>query len=120
MSESSPSAELWIILTTVASQEDGIQLGRRLVEEGWVACAQVLPAMQSVYGWQGSLCEEVEHLLLLKVPAHLYAAAEQRIQKLHPYQEPEIIALTAASVSQSYLAWVLKQTRDPEDTTQDP
>ena len=120
MPESAPSTELWIILTTVASQEEGIQLGRRLVEEGWVACAQVLPAMQSIYSWQGSLCEEVEHLLLLKVPARLYAAAEQRIRELHPYQEPEIIALAAASVSQSYLAWVLKQTRDPETFAQDP
>lgn len=102
---------LWILLTTVATQEQGIQLARRLVEDQWVACAQVLPPMQSVYVWQGSLCQETECLVLFKVPHHLYEGVEQRIRTLHPYQEPEIIGLAAEKVSAGYLAWVLEQTR---------
>jgi periplasmic divalent cation tolerance protein len=115
MTDGSP---LWILLTTVAAQEHGIQLARQLVEEHWVACAQVLPPMQSIYVWQGSLCQETECLVLFKIPHHLYERAEQRIRALHPYQEPEIIGLAAEKVSVGYLTWILEQTRksaDPAD-----
>lgn len=107
---------LWILITTVATPEQGIQLARRLVEDKWVACAQVLPPMQSIYGWQGSLCRETECLVLFKIPNHLYEMAEQRIRALHPYQEPEIIGLAAEKVSVGYLAWILEQTRKSADS----
>jgi periplasmic divalent cation tolerance protein len=79
------------------------------VEENLVACGQVLPAMTSIYRWQGQIHQDPEHLVLLKSTRSRYDDLEARLRDLHPYQEPEIIALPATQVSQGYLAWVLDQ-----------
>ncbi|NJK61721.1 MAG: divalent-cation tolerance protein CutA [Synechococcaceae cyanobacterium SM2_3_1] len=104
-----PSAALWVVMTTVSSQEEGQQLAHHLVEERLVACAQVLPPMQSIFRWQGQVRAETEALILLKLPAEGYAHLERRLRELHPYREPEIIALEASQVSPSYLQWAKEQ-----------
>lgn len=86
-------------------------MAHALVEEKLVACAQILPQMISVYGWQGKVEQETEQLLLLKVPASRYPQMEPRLRQLHPYEEPEVIALAAREVSQSYLNWARQQTQ---------
>ncbi|MDX2273732.1 MAG: divalent-cation tolerance protein CutA [Cyanobacteriota bacterium] len=97
-------------MTTVATSDQAERLATALVEEEWVACAQILPSMQSIYRWQGSLERSSEQLILLKTTAAAYVGVEQRLRQLHPYQEPEILAIPASAVSSSYLAWVLEQT----------
>lgn len=104
------SAALWVVMTTVSTQEEGQQLAEHLVGERLVACAQVLPPMQSVFRWQGQVTSETEALILLKLPAEGYAHLEQRLRELHPYSEPEIVALEASQVSASYLQWAREQT----------
>ncbi len=108
------SATLWVVMTTVSTQDQGQQLAARLVGEGVVACAQVLPPMQSVFRWQGQVRSETESLILLKLPAEGYAHLEQRLRELHPYREPEIIALEASQVILSYLQWAREQIGDQD------
>ncbi len=100
---------LMVVMTTVGSLEAAQQLAQRLVAERYVACAQVLGGITSFYHWQGSLHKDSETLLLLKLPAAAYARLEQRLREIHPYEEPEIVALAAAQVSSTYLAWALEQ-----------
>jgi periplasmic divalent cation tolerance protein len=69
----------------------------------------VLPPITSYYRWQGSLQREAEFLLLLKLPSTAYPRLEQRLRQLHPYQEPEILAIPASHVSATYLAWAREQ-----------
>ena len=107
----SETERLLVVMTTVGSVEQGLRLARSLVEEGRVACAQVLPQITSLYRWQGQIEEEGEQLLLLKLPASQYSQLETRLAQLHPYEEPEVIALAATAVSQSYLRWALQQTQ---------
>jgi periplasmic divalent cation tolerance protein len=106
------TAALWVVMTTVSKQEEGQVLARHLVEERLVACAQVLPPMQSVFRWQGQVTAETESLILLKLPAEAYPRLERRLRELHPYSEPEIIALDASQVSSSYLQWAREQIQE--------
>ncbi len=106
----SETERLLVVMTTVSSVEQGLRLARSLVEEGRVACAQVLPQITSLYRWQGQIEQEGEQLLLLKLPASRYPQLEARLAQIHPYEEPEVIALEAAAVSQTYLSWALQQT----------
>ncbi|MGQ9838610.1 MAG: divalent-cation tolerance protein CutA [Cyanobacteriota bacterium] len=101
--------ELMVVMTTVGSTAAAHQLAHTLVTERCVACAQVLPGITSFYHWQGSLHTDAETLILFKLPAAAYSRLEQRLRQLHPYDEPEIVALTAAQVSRTYLAWVFEQ-----------
>ncbi len=100
---------LAVAMTTVGSEAEAHRLAHTLVAERCAACAQVLPKLTSYYFWQGSLQTDSEFLILFKLPATAYAKLEHRLRELHPYDEPEILALSATQVSKTYLAWALDQ-----------
>lgn len=83
-----------------------------LVEERLAACVQILPPMRSVYRWQGKVERAEEVLLLAKTTRDRLPALCARIEALHPYAAPEVVALDAAGGSPGYLRWVLAETRD--------
>ncbi len=100
-----------LVLTTVPSTEVGEAIAEALVGERLAACANVLPAMTSVYRWQGAVEQEVEHQMVIKSTADRVAAVQARITELHPYDLPEFLVLAADAGSAPYLAWVAESTR---------
>lgn len=85
-------------------------LARTLVEEGLVACVNVIPGVRSYYRWEGALHVDAEHTLLMKTAPGRWGAVKARIEELHPYSTPEIVRLGADQVNESYLKWVLEMT----------
>jgi periplasmic divalent cation tolerance protein len=81
-------------------------LGRTLVEEGLVACVNVVPGVRSIYLWQGKVQEDDEVLCLIKTRPDLYQRVQARILALHPYEVPEILAFAVDDGSPGYLAWL--------------
>lgn len=77
-----------------------------LVQEQLAACVNILPACHSVYRWEGELQQGSEIPLLIKTTAAAYAALQQRLQALHPYDVPEIVAVPVAQGLPAYLTWV--------------
>ncbi len=106
--------ELRIILTTLPALDQAERLAGILVDERLVACVQLLPAVLSIYRWQGQRTRDSECLLLIKTRAELAAEVEQRIAALHPYECPEIVSLTPASVNAAYARWVMDSTHEIE------
>ena len=98
--------EFCVVLSTAASAEEGIGLGRKLVEERLAACVNVLPGARSVYVWQGEMQESDEAVLLIKTRSDRYADLARRIQELHSYAVPEIVAVPIEAGSRKYLEWV--------------
>lgn len=98
-------------MTTVADRSQALALADQVVRERLVACAQMLPPITSIYSWQGEIEQAEEFLLLLKTPADRYPDLEHRLHQIHPYDEPEILALPATQVSATYLDWAVVQTR---------
>lgn len=99
------TAQLSVVMTTVATGEDADRIATALVEEHLAACCQSLP-VASTYLWKGALCRESEVLLLVKTARASRAIA--RIHELHRYELPEIIALPVDSGHQPYLRWVME------------
>jgi periplasmic divalent cation tolerance protein len=100
-----------VVLCTVPSAEVGTQLGRGLVEEQLAACVNIIPAVRSIYRWQGAVHDDAEAQLLIKTRASRFEALLAWIRSHHPYEEPEVIALPIAQGSPSYLAWIAQQTQ---------
>lgn len=101
-----PEPQLLVIMTTVPDQTIALSLAHNLVSEQLAGCVQVLPPITSVYVWQGKICQEPEHLLLIKTLPHLYDQVEAYILDHHPYQEPEIIGLPVTQASSGYRQWL--------------
>ena len=110
MLEATSSAR--IAMTTVASPEQAVRLGRTLVEERLVACATLVPTVESIYRWQGQIETSQEPLLLLKTAADRLPALEARLHELHSYQTPEFVVLAIESGSHPYLAWLEASLRE--------
>jgi periplasmic divalent cation tolerance protein len=95
-----------VVLTTTSNLTEAETLAEKIVEAKLAACVQILPAMKSFYFWEGAVQKETEHLLLIKSLSEKFDALEKFIQTNHSYSVPEIVALPAEKVSESYLGWM--------------
>ena len=95
-----------IVLTTTPTPEEAAVLAERIVREKYAACVQVLPPMKSFYFWEGEVRSETEHLLLIKTLDEKYEALERFILDNHSYDLPEIVAIKAERLSESYYGWL--------------
>ena len=106
-----PAQQVAIVLTTFAVGQ-AMAVARTLVEERLAACVNVLPAMASVYRWQGEVQQEAEEQVVIKTTTDRVAAVEQRVRELHPYELPEFLVITADAGSEAYLRWVAASAHD--------
>jgi len=95
-----------VVLTTTPNKAEAEILARNIIEEKLAACVQILPPMKSFYFWENAVQAETEHLLLIKTLPEKFAALEKFIRENHSYSVPEIVALKAEKVSESYSDWV--------------
>jgi periplasmic divalent cation tolerance protein len=102
-----------VVLVTCPKRSVADRVARTLVSEGLAACVNVIPGLISTYRWQGKICRDPELLLIIKTRRPLLLALIDRVQALHPYTVPEIIALPLAGGSPAYLAWVTDVTPGP-------
>ncbi|HWG19592.1 MAG TPA: divalent-cation tolerance protein CutA [Terracidiphilus sp.] len=107
-----PAPQSRIVLTTAATRDDAARLARTLVEERLAACATLIPAVESIYHWQGKLEQSTEAMLLLKTSTAQLDALEARLHALHAYQTPEFLVLSIESASHAYLEWMNGCLRD--------
>ena len=98
-----------IVYVTVSSSAEGKRLGRCLVEERLAACVNRIGSVHSVYRWQGQVEESDEELLIIKTRRDLFDRVKRRVQELHSYAVPEIIALPILEGNESYLKWLDEQ-----------
>lgn len=106
--------DILLCLTTCPDETTATTIATTLVEEGLAACVNLLPGLQSVYRWQGKLDSASEVLLLVKTTANRYPQLEARLQALHPYELPELVAVKAHGGLPAYLHWVAEATRPIE------
>jgi len=95
-----------VVLTTVPSNEEAEELAEKLINSKLAACVQVLPQMKSFYLWKGEVQKDSEYLLLIKTLDAKFSQLKKFIKKNHSYDVPEIVALPADRVSESYLKWI--------------
>lgn len=105
--------ETLLVLTTLPDAESAETLARKLVEARLAACVNVLAPCRSLYRWQGAVQTESEVPLLIKTSAEGYAALEAGIREAHPYELPEIVAVSIERGLPEYLAWVAAQIAQP-------
>ena len=94
-----------IIVTT--SENEAADLLRALLEKKLVGCGNILPAIRSMYWWNGEIQSERESLLLMETTDDHLPAAMAAIEQLHSYDVPKILALNPAEVNKSYLGWLV-------------
>jgi periplasmic divalent cation tolerance protein len=95
-----------LVLVTFPDLEIARQVGTALVESQLAACVNLLPAIESIYRWQGQTEQASETLAIFKTTPHALAEFEAQLNALHPYEVPEIIAIKPEHVATNYARWV--------------
>ncbi len=93
------------------SPDESERLARGLVDEGLAACVNVVSGVQSYYVWEGESCRDEEDTLLIKTTDERYDDLKEWLDEAHAYDVPEIVALEATDVLDSYLDWTVEQTQ---------
>jgi periplasmic divalent cation tolerance protein len=95
-----------VVLMTAGSREEAARLAEMLVGARLAACVQIMPEMESVYHWKGSIHRDPEFLLLAKTTRANFEELEREVRALHSYETPEIVALSLSAISAPYLEWL--------------
>lgn len=103
-----------IVLVTAPDEKTAQTIAQTLLEKKLIACANIVPAVQSLFWWQEEIENEDEVLLLLKTRAVLFEQLASAIRAVHPYQVPEIIALPVVMGSADYLSWIDQSTGEAQ------
>jgi len=102
--------EVLLVITNLPDRDSAQRIAHSLIENRAAACVNILADCTSVYRWQGKVESANEVPLLIKTTRSAYARLEELIRSQHPYELPEIIAVSLASGLPSYLQWVIKET----------
>jgi len=97
------------VVTTTEKKEDAQKIATDLVRKRLVACAQVIGPVSSTYWWREKIEEAEEWLCIMKSRKELYEQIEETLRRIHPYEEPEVLATPIVEGSRSYLAWLDEQ-----------
>jgi periplasmic divalent cation tolerance protein len=94
-----------IIYVTSGDMNEAKKIGRKLVEEGLVACANIFPIV-SIFRWKGNIDEANEFAIMLKTRSDAIKKIETVIKEIHSYDVPCIVSFDIDEGSEEYLKWI--------------
>ena len=95
-----------VVLTTTSSIKEARKLAEISVSQKLAGCAQIVPAIESIYSWKDEIQNDTESLILFKTENSKFAELEDMILSNHSYDVPEIVALDSEAVGSGYEAWL--------------
>jgi periplasmic divalent cation tolerance protein len=101
-----PTGKYAVVLVTAPDMKIARRLARAALAARLIACANLLPRIESHYWWQGKIESGAEVLLVLKTATARLAALEKLIVAEHPHDTPEFLVLPISRGTKRYLDWV--------------
>ena len=94
-----------LVYITIKNEQEAKTIAKALIEKKLIACANIFP-ITSLYMWQGKLVDDKEVVLLAKSKSQNYKKIQSEVKKLHSYQTPCIMNITAQA-NPEYLQWLM-------------
>jgi periplasmic divalent cation tolerance protein len=98
--------EILLALSTFPDRETAQKISNQLVTGKFAACANILPAVESIYRWKNKIESGSETLVFFKLRQDQQLAFQEKLRSLHPYEVPEIIFVPVSSGLPEYVRWV--------------
>ena len=97
-----------LVLVTAPNQKAARALAKAALNDRLVACANLIPRIESHYWWQGKLESSAEVMIVFKTTNTKLKALEKLIVAKHPYDTPEFLVLPISAGNKRYLDWVIE------------
>lgn len=105
------ATDFLVVLITAPDKQTAERLSQVIMEGKKAACVNIIPQVDSIFRWQGSISTEQEVLLILKTKTTIFEdQLVPLVKEHHPYDVPEIIALPLVMGSKEYLNWMEEET----------
>ena len=104
--------EFLLVQTSCPDKESAVALAQEIIKKKVAACVNVLPEVTSFYEWKGDVKQDSEILLLIKTQKSRYLDLQAVICESHPYELPEVIAVTITDALPEFLSWIREETTD--------
>ena len=98
--------QILLAISTFPDADTASRVAQTLVEEKFAACANLIPAVHSIYRWKEKIETAGEVIVLFKTIQDRQAAFEEKLRSLHPYEVPELIFVKIEGGLSDYLRWV--------------
>ena len=100
-------ADLVLIYVTCKNKKEARLIGNNLLEQKLIACANIIDNIDSIYRYNGEICNDNETLLLLKTKAKLFDEAKDKILEMHSYDTPCVMMIDVQNVSGDFSKWII-------------
>jgi periplasmic divalent cation tolerance protein len=104
------AAKFAVVLVTAPDAKTARTLARAALSARLIACANLVPKIESHYWWRGEIESGTEVLLVLKTQKSKLAALEKLVLARHPYDTPEFLVLPLSAGNKKYLDWLAENT----------
>lgn len=99
-----------LVLTALPDAESARSVARALIDARLAACVTIGAPVESMYHWKDDTETAREIPLAAKTRSELFDGVAALIRSRHPYELPEIVAVTLSGGLPDYLAWIDAET----------
>ena len=103
--------QILLAISTFPDAETANRIAQTLVEEKFAACANLIPAVHSIYRWKEKIETAGEVIVFFKTTQDRQAMFDEKLRSLHPYEVPELLFVKIDSGSADYLRWIIDNCR---------
>lgn len=98
-----------LIYVSFESREDAEKAANHLIDTHLAACVELYP-VTNFYYWEGKKVKGAEFSGIIKTDDGYFERVKQALEKILPYDIPQIIEVKVTNVNESYLKWVREST----------
>lgn len=103
-------ASMIYIFWTCKNQEEARKIVHGLLDQRLIACASILPEVESIFRWDGKIEDVKESKVILKTQKRHFDPICGYIVENGSYEVPEILQVDVPYGNPRYLAWVDSET----------
>lgn len=109
-SAAASSPDVLVVVTTVGTEQQALDMAQYLVAHRLAACVNIVPGVRSVFRWKGKVNCDGEFFLVAKTRAARFEKVRRAMKDLNAYELPEILAFPAEMADAAFASWVLEST----------
>jgi periplasmic divalent cation tolerance protein len=98
--------EILIVYATFPNADTARTIVATLVEEGLIACGNLIPNVESIYRWQGTVQAATEVFAIMKTTRSCLIPLAERYRAMHPYQVAEFLTVSVEDGLPDYVRWI--------------
>jgi periplasmic divalent cation tolerance protein len=98
--------KILLALSTFPDRETAQRVSQQIITEKFAACANIFPAIESIYRWKDKIETGNETLVFFKLSEDRKEIFQEKLRSLHPYEIPEIVFVPMSAGLPEYLRWV--------------